>query len=67
MRKLTDEEIEILAEKYACELIRIGVLVWSGQIERADRLAEKILTKEGLLVRNSSNNDSNPKIYNDNY
>jgi hypothetical protein len=52
MRKFTAEQIEILEKKYACELVRIGVLVWSGDLEGADRLAEKILIEEGMNDEN---------------
>ena len=54
MRKFTDEQIEILKKKYGCELVRIGVLVWSGDLKGADRLAEKILIEEGFLDEDGS-------------
>ena len=62
--KLTQEQLDILKEKYYVEFLMIGALVMLGAEEIADPMIIKILTEEGLLVRNSSNNDSNPKIYN---
>lgn len=54
MRKFTAEQIEILEKKYACELVRIGVLAWSGDLKGADRLAQKILNEIGFLDENGS-------------
>lgn len=54
LRKLTQEQIDILAEKHAYELVRIAVFVLSGDLESADILCVRILTEEGLIDENSS-------------
>ena len=52
--KLTQEQIEILTEKHYDDLVMIGAFAWSGDLDRADHLAEKILIEEGFLVEDGS-------------